>query len=54
MSDKQNNIVITSAVRTAIGSFQGSLKDMQAHEIGSIVVKEAIIKSNLLSKDLTN
>ena len=24
------NIVITSAVRTAIGTFRGSLKDMQA------------------------
>ena len=52
MSDKQNNIVITSAVRTAIGSFRGSLKDMQAHELGSIVIKEAMKKSNLNPNDI--
>ena len=52
MSDKQNSIVITSAVRTAIGSFCGSLKDMQAHELGSVVVKEAMKKSNLNSNDI--
>ena len=52
MNDKQNNIVITSAVRTAIGSFKGSLKDMHAHELGSIVIKEAIKKSNLKPSDI--
>ena len=52
MSNKQNNIVITSAVRTAIGSFKGSLKDMHAHELGSIVIKEVIKKSNLNPNDV--
>ena len=52
MSDKQNNIVITSAVRTAIGSFKGSLKHMQAHELGSVVIKEAIKRSKLNSNDI--
>ena len=52
MDDKQNSVVITSAVRTAIGSFRGSLKDMQAHELGSVVVKEAMKKSNLNSNDI--
>lgn len=52
MNDKQNNVVITSAVRTAIGSFKGSLKDMHAHELGSIVIKEAIKKSNLKPSDI--
>ena len=47
MSEKQNKIVITSAVRTAIGSFKGSLKDIHAHELGALVIKEAIKKSNL-------
>ena len=46
MSDKQNNIVITSAVRTAIGTFRGSLKNIQANELGSVVVKAAVKKSN--------
>jgi len=47
MNSKEKKIVITSAARTAIGTFNGSLKDMQAHELGSIVVKEALKKSNL-------
>ena len=52
MSFKEKNIVITSAVRTAIGAFRGSLKDMQAHDLGSVVVKEAMKKSNLLPNDI--
>ena len=46
------NIVITSAVRTAIGSFRGSLKDMQAKDLGASVVKSAMKKSNLNPKDI--
>tara|TARA_B110000263_G_scaffold102358_1_gene89630 strand:- start:609 stop:1799 length:1191 start_codon:yes stop_codon:yes gene_type:complete len=52
MSDKKNNIVIISAVRTAIGTFRGSLKNVQADELGSTVVKAAIKKSNLTSNDI--
>ena len=52
MSIKQKNVVITSAVRTAIGTFRGSLKNMQAHELGSVVVKEAAKKSNLKLNDV--
>jgi len=52
MYDKQNNIVITAAVRTAIGTFRGSLQNIQAHELGSAVVKAAIKKSNLTSNDI--
>ena len=52
MSNKQKNIVITSALRTAIGGFRGSLKSMQAHELGSVVIKEVIKKSNLNVHDI--
>ena len=52
MSLNQKDIVITSAVRTAIGSFCGSLKNMQAHELGAIVIKESIKKSNLFRNSL--
>jgi len=52
MNNDQKNIVITSAVRTAIGTFRGSLKNIQAHELGSTVAKEAIKKSNLISDDI--
>ena len=52
MSLNQKDIVITSAVRTAIGTFVGSLKNIQAHELGSAVVKEAMNKSNLQPNDI--
>ncbi len=37
-------VVIVSAVRTAIGAFQGSLKDVPATTLGSTVIKAAIDK----------
>jgi len=52
MSEANKNIVITSAVRTPIGTFRGSLKDMHAHELGAQVTKVAMQKSNLDSKDV--
>jgi len=47
MAEGEKNIVITAAVRTAIGTFRGSLKEMQANDLGALVVKAAIEKSNL-------
>ena len=52
MSIEQKSVVITSAVRTAIGTFRGSLKNMQGHELGSVVIKESIKRSNLKLKDI--
>lgn len=40
-------VVIVSAVRTAIGAFQGTLKDIAAPTLGSIVIKEALSRVNL-------
>jgi acetyl-CoA C-acetyltransferase len=37
-----DNIVIVSAVRTAIGSFGGTLKDLQSPNLAAIVMKAAI------------
>ena len=52
MNLKKKSVVITSALRTAIGTFDGSLKDMQAHDLGSVVIKEVIKKSNLKLDDI--
>ena len=52
MNSKEKNIVITSALRTAIGKFDGSLKSMQAHDLGSVVIKENIKKSKLKSDEI--
>ena len=41
------NIVITSATRTAIGSLNRSLKNVQGFELGSCVIKESILRSKI-------
>ncbi|HYK71935.1 MAG TPA: acetyl-CoA C-acetyltransferase [Pseudoneobacillus sp.] len=43
----QTEVVIVSAVRTAIGNFNGSLKNISAPELGSIVIKGALEKAGL-------
>jgi acetyl-CoA C-acetyltransferase len=40
-------IVITSAVRTPVGSFNGSLKDLSASDLGQAVIKENLERSHL-------
>ena len=42
-----NSVVITSAVRTAIGSLGRSLKNVSGDELGSTVISEAIKTSNI-------
>lgn len=41
------DVVIASAVRTAIGTFGGSLKNVPAVELGSIVIKEALKRAGV-------
>ncbi|GAA0084169.1 acetyl-CoA C-acetyltransferase [Clostridium sp. CTA-7] len=40
-------VIIASAVRTAIGSFGGALKDVSAAELGAVVIKEAVAKAGI-------
>lgn len=40
-------VVIVAAVRTPIGSFGGSLKDISAVDLGSLVIKDAIERAGL-------
>ena len=47
MNLDKKSIVITSAVRTAVGTFNGALKNMKANQLGSTVIKEAAKKSKL-------
>ena len=41
------DVVIVSAVRTALGSFGGSLKDVPTAELGAIVIKEAVKRAGI-------
>ena len=36
------DIVIVSAARTPVGSFNGALSSLPAHQLGSIAIKAAI------------
>jgi len=45
-------VVIVSAVRTAIGSFQGSLKDVLATKLGAIVIAEAVKRAGLQNEQI--
>ncbi len=40
-------VVIVSAVRTAIGVFGGALKDIEATELGAIVIKESLKRDGI-------
>jgi acetyl-CoA C-acetyltransferase len=43
----KKNIVLVSGVRTAIGKYNGSLKDYKAAELGAIVIKEVLNRAKV-------
>ena len=45
-------VVVVSSVRTAIGTFGGSLKDLSPTELGAQVVREALKRANTDGKDV--
>ena len=46
MNKKIKEVVIIGAVRTAIGTYKGSLKNIKAHQLGSIVINDVLKKNN--------
>ena len=53
MSNKFSEVVIISAVRTPIGAYKGSLKDIKADQLGSLVIKEVINRSGIDKKEVS-
>ena len=47
MSNKFKEVVIIEAVRTPIGTYNGSLKDIRADQLGSIVIKEILKRGKI-------
>ena len=45
-------VVVVSAVRTAIGTFGGALKDVPPTELGALVVKESLARAGVEGKDV--
>ena len=52
MSKKPNDVVITAALRTPIGTYKGSLKGLSADKLGALAIKESVYKSKLKSDDI--
>ena len=47
------DVVITSAVRTPVGSFNGALSSLTAHQLGEIVIKESLARSKAEASDVS-
>jgi len=45
-------VVVLSAVRSAIGTFGGALADIEPHELAGTVMKEAIARSGVDPKQI--
>src|SRR6266704_2287489 len=43
----ENDVVIISGVRTAVGKFQGSLAELSAVQLGAIAVREAVKRAQV-------
>jgi acetyl-CoA C-acetyltransferase len=52
MSKILNDVVITAALRTPIGTYKGSLKNLSADKLGALAIKETIFKSKLKPDDI--
>ena len=50
MGFKSKEVVIICGVRTPIGAYKGSLKNMKSHQLGSIVINE-VLKQSKFNKD---
>lgn len=48
----RNEVYVTAAVRTPMGSFGGSLKNLSATQLGAIAIKAAIEKAGIKSTDV--
>ncbi|MDC0060920.1 acetyl-CoA C-acetyltransferase [Candidatus Pelagibacter sp.] len=52
MSNKYQDVVIIGGVRTPIGSYKGSLKNMRADQLGSIVIKEVLQRCKINENEI--
>ena len=50
--NKSNEVVIVSALRTPIGTYKGSLRNMRSDKLGSIVIKEVLKKSDFDKEEI--
>ena len=51
--DGQEAIVIASAARTPVGSFNGTLSTVPAHDLGKVVIIEALARANVQPSEVS-
>ncbi len=49
----ENDVVIVSALRTAIGSFNGMFSGIPAHKLGELVIRETIHRTGVKPEDVS-
>jgi acetyl-CoA C-acetyltransferase len=49
---EMNSIVVASAARTPVGSFNGAFANMPAHELGAVAIKAALERAGVDPKDV--
>ncbi len=52
MNNKIKDVVILEAVRTPIGTYNGSLKNVKAHQLGAIVIKEVLNRTGIHQNEI--
>ena len=52
MNDSMNEVVIVEAIRTPIGTYKGSLKEIRSDQLGSMVIKEVLKIHNFDKEDI--
>jgi acetyl-CoA C-acetyltransferase len=53
MNKDQATIVIAGAARTPVGSFNGALASLPAHELGKVVIKAALERARVEAGDVS-
>ena len=46
------DIIIASAARTPVGSFNGAFANLPAHDLGAVAIKAALERANLTGKEV--
>jgi len=52
MTEKSEDVVIVCALRTPIGAYNGALKNIKSHELGSIIIKGILERSKFSSNEI--
>jgi acetyl-CoA C-acetyltransferase len=53
MSQDATTIVIASAARTPVGSFNGALASLPAHKLGEVAIRAALARANVAAGDVS-